>query len=56
MTAKDPGERISLGRLILGPTLISLAITVIRLIGELQRWPSALFKRESGGLGSIIET
>ncbi|HEY6332625.1 MAG TPA: hypothetical protein VI756_25100 [Blastocatellia bacterium] len=53
MSAKNSND-ISIGRLILSPALISLGITVIRLVGELQRWPSVLFKRDVGGLGSII--
>jgi hypothetical protein len=41
-------------RLILIPSIISLAVTLIRLIGELQNWPLVLFNREPGGAGSII--
>jgi len=29
-------------------------VTLLRLVGELQHWPSALFNREAGGGGSII--
>jgi hypothetical protein len=47
-------NRVSIMQLILIPSIISLAVTLIRLIGELQGWPSALFNREPGGPGSII--
>ena len=47
-------DRLSIMQLILIPSIISLAVTLIRLIGELQNWPSALFNREPGGAGSII--
>lgn len=45
---------IRIGRLILWPALITLAITILRLIGELQHWPSPWFKTEAGGGGAII--
>jgi len=34
-----------IGKLILVPALISLAVTLLRLVGELQRWSPALFNR-----------
>jgi len=48
------GSRINILQLILIPSLITLAVTLLRLVGELQHWPTALFKREAGGAGSII--
>lgn len=45
---------ISIGKLILIPTIITLAITLLRLIGELQHWPTALFNPAPGGPGAII--
>ncbi len=47
-------KRSSVTGLILVPALITLAITILRLVGELQHWPSALFKSSAGGLGSIV--
>ena len=44
-------SRPSLRRLILGPALITLAITLLRLVGELSRWSPSLFNREPGGPG-----
>ncbi len=40
--------------LILVPSLITLAITVLRLVGELQNWSPALFSKAAGGGGSLI--
>lgn len=40
--------------LIMVPALITLAITVIRLVGELQHWPSALFSNAPGGGNAIV--
>jgi hypothetical protein len=37
------------GRLILVPAIITLAVTLLRLVGELQEWSSTLFNREAGG-------
>jgi hypothetical protein len=47
-------NNISIKKLILVPALITLAITLLRLIGELQRWSPALFNREPGGGGALI--
>ncbi|PYQ16148.1 MAG: hypothetical protein DMF80_05965 [Acidobacteria bacterium] len=44
----------SLGRLILVPSLITLAVTLLRLVGELSRWSPALFNREAGGPGALV--
>jgi hypothetical protein len=54
MVDTTSGDRVSITQLILIPSVISLAITLIRLIGELQGWPSALFNRQPGGPGSVI--
>jgi hypothetical protein len=45
---------VPVGRLILVPALITLGITVLRLVGELLHWSSRLFNRDAGGLGSIV--
>jgi len=42
------------GRLILVPAVITLAVTLLRLVGELQQWSSALFNREAGGGMAIV--
>jgi hypothetical protein len=43
-----------LGRLILVPALITLAVTIVRLVGELMRWSPTFFSREAGGAGAIV--
>jgi hypothetical protein len=47
-------SKLTISKLILIPSVITLAVTLLRLIGELQRWSPALFNREAGGPGSII--
>ena len=42
------------GRLILVPAIITLAVTLLRLTGELMQWSSALFNRSAGGGGAIV--
>jgi hypothetical protein len=42
------------GRLILVPAVITLAVTLLRLTGELLQWSSALFNRSAGGGGAIV--
>ncbi|MBI3650684.1 MAG: hypothetical protein HY231_06510 [Acidobacteria bacterium] len=41
-------------KLIFIPAVITLAITLLRLVGELQHWAPALFSREAGGGAAII--
>lgn len=41
-------------RLILYPALITLAVTVLRVVGELQRGSKALFNPEQGGAWAIV--
>ncbi len=40
--------------LIVVPALISLGITVLRLVGELSRWSPTFFSREAGGAGALV--
>src|SRR5262249_41318363 len=47
-------DRISIGRLILWPSVITLAITVLRLVGELQHWSPKYFNPEPGGGGALV--
>lgn len=44
----------SIVRLIRVPALISLGVTLLRLIGELNNWSPALFNREAGGGGALV--
>jgi hypothetical protein len=45
---------VSVGRLILVPALITLAVTALRLVGELARWNPTFFSRQAGGAGAIV--
>ena len=47
-------QETSVARLVLVPGIITLAVTVLRLVGELQHWPSVLFSRSAGGGGAIV--
>ena len=46
--------RIPVRRLILVPALVTLAVTLLRLAGELARWSPSLFNREPGGPGALV--
>jgi len=50
----EPKPNFSIGELILVPALITLGITLLRLIGELGRWSPAFFNRDAGGAGAIV--
>ena len=43
-----------IGKLILVPAAITLAVTLLRLVGELQGWSPTLFNREGGGGGALV--
>lgn len=40
--------------LVLVPAAITLVVTVLRLVGELQGWSPTLFSKEGGGGGAIV--
>jgi hypothetical protein len=42
------------GQLILVPAVITLGVTLLRLVGELQNWSPALFSKAPGGGGSPV--
>jgi hypothetical protein len=50
MSEESLGERPSIARLVLIPALISLAVTLLRLAGELQHWSPRWFSSETGGV------
>ncbi|MGD0697774.1 MAG: hypothetical protein ABSB82_23410 [Terriglobia bacterium] len=54
MPETTSGARSSTMQLILVPSIITLAITVLRLVGELQHWPKLLFSPSAGGGGAIV--
>jgi len=49
-----PAQPVPLKSLILWPALITLAVTLLRLVGELQMWSPRLFSREAGGAGALV--
>ena len=46
--------RISVFRMILVPGLITLAVTILRLVGELNRWSETFFRRSAGGAFAVV--
>ena len=52
MSTSSPDIRVR--QIILVPALIALAVTLVRLVGELGGGPSALFSREAGGGGALV--
>jgi hypothetical protein len=42
------------GQLVLVPAVITLAVTLLRLAGELQGWSPRLFSRAAGGGGALV--
>jgi hypothetical protein len=47
-------EDVSIKKLILVPAVITLAVTLLRLAGELLHWAPRLFSRQAGGGGAIV--
>ena len=45
---------VSIKKLILVPSLITLAVTLLRLTGELMQWSPRFFNREAGGGGALV--
>src|SRR5262245_50693484 len=45
---------VPLRELILVPSVITLVVTLLRLVGELQGWSPRLFNREPGGGGALV--
>jgi hypothetical protein len=41
-------------QIVLVPALITLAVTLLRLVGELQNWSPSLFNKTAGGGGALI--
>jgi hypothetical protein len=50
----EPVATLSTRRLIVVPAIITLAVTLLRLVGELQHWSPKFFSREAGGAGAIV--
>ena len=50
----DTPVRPSIRTLVVVPALITLAVTLLRLTGELQGWSPRLFSRAAGGGGALV--
>ena len=49
-----PESRPSVRELVLVPAIITLAVTALRLVGELQHWNERFFNRAGGGPGAVV--
>jgi hypothetical protein len=47
-------KSISITSLICIPALITLGVTILRLVGELEHWPKLFFSAAAGGGGAIV--
>ncbi len=54
MAEMTSGSRPSITQLILVPAVITLAITILRLVGELQHWSRVLFNPSAGGGAAVV--
>lgn len=54
MTEQPAGGSPPLKSLIVGPALITLGVTLLRLAGEVLGWSPAFFSREAGGGMSVV--
>src|SRR5262245_21680601 len=50
----DATPRISTFRLIVVPAVLTLGVTILRLVGERQGWDPRFFSREAGGGNAIV--
>jgi len=50
----DETKPVSITSLITIPAVITLCITILRLVGELQHWPKPWFSAAAGGGGAIV--
>lgn len=50
----EPAATLSIRRLLLVPAVVTLAVTLLRLFGELQHWSPKFFSREAGGAAAIV--
>jgi hypothetical protein len=47
-------SKVGVPRMIFVPAVITLAVTLLRLVGELQQWSPKLFNRDAGGGGALV--
>ncbi len=54
MAGANSVSRLSIPQLILVPGLVTVAVTIFRLVGELEHWSETFFNPAGGGAGSIV--
>jgi hypothetical protein len=54
MVETTSDTRPAIAKLITIPAIITLAVTVLRLVGELNHWSSAWFNPAPGGFGAVV--
>ena len=54
MAETSSNNRTPIARLILVPSVITLVITLLRIMGELRHWSPTLFNRSAGGGGALV--
>jgi hypothetical protein len=54
MNGTTSGSSMSIWKLIAIPSVITLVITIVRLVGELQHWPTPWVSNAAGGGAAII--
>ena len=54
MAETNSGNQVEVVKLILVPSLITLGVTILRVVGELNNWAAALFGKGAGGGGAIV--
>lgn len=54
MTSLTEPAKLGVGRLILFPAVMTLAVTLLRLAGELAQWSKTLFNPEPGGAWALV--
>jgi hypothetical protein len=54
MNGTTSGSSVSIWKLIAIPSVITLVITILRLVGELQHWPAPWVSNAAGGGAAII--
>ena len=47
-------KEVHIARLIAIPAVITLGVTVLRVVGELQHWPALFFSTEAGGHAALV--
>src|SRR2546425_9157559 len=54
MAETSSSNRVEITKLILVPSLITLGVTILRVVGELQNWSPVLFGKAAGGGGAVV--